>query len=153
MWYVFLIFPLFFSCSPCEMCSRMNHSGEASEPTRAATQGLSAYFAIFVCIRIRWWCCINLAYSRPKEKLLQRLIFVLWPTLWCGLRGILRWKTTNFAGWGGDKSARCGCHILSKGKMSSLNLEAWKRLAFTSALPYKPEQVFCFGACWGQSSQ
>ena len=47
--------------------------------------GFSAYLVTFVCIRIRWWCCINLAYSRPKEKLLQRLTFLLWLTLLCGL--------------------------------------------------------------------
>ena len=84
-WYFFGIFSL---CSSCEMCSRVNHAGEASEPASATTQGLSAYLVYlvtFVCIRIRWWSCINLAYSRPKEKLLQRLTFLLWLTLLCGL--------------------------------------------------------------------
>ena len=64
-------------------CSRVHHSGEASEPASATTQGLSAYFLTFVCIRIRGWCCINLAYSRPKEKLLQRLTLLQWQTLLC----------------------------------------------------------------------
>ena len=78
------IFGTFSLCSSCEMCSRVNHAGEASEPASATTQGLSAYLVTFVCIRIRWWCCISLAYSRPKEKLLPRLTSLLWLTLLCG---------------------------------------------------------------------
>ena len=84
-----VLFSDIFECSFCDsevlMCRcAVEWTIQAKRRPRLPQPKAFLLILSLVCIRTRWWCCINLAYSRPKEKLLQRLTSLVWPTLLCG---------------------------------------------------------------------